>query len=63
MSRIRPFYNNSFLYLILGIIIVVWGFYNSYFARLGEMPLPYHVHGVSATMWITLMVVQPLLYR
>lgn len=57
------FYNNVFLYLTAGLIIVFWGFSRSYFGRLGEITLPYHVHGISATIWMILLIVQPLLYR
>ena len=60
---VKRFYENSYLYLSLGAVIVFVGFYNSYFSRLGQMATPYHIHGVSATLWMLLLIVQPLLYK
>ncbi len=57
------FYNNASLYLSLGLIIVFWGFSKSYFGRLGQTALPYHIHGISATMWMLILISQPYLYR
>ena len=57
------FYSNVHLYLTLGLIIVFWGFSKSYFGRLGETALPYHVHGISATLWMVILIIQPYLYR
>ena len=57
------FYNNVHLYLGLGLIIVFLGFSQSYFGRLGETTTPYHVHGISATLWMIILIIQPYLYR
>ena len=56
------FYNYAYLYLAAGLIIVFWGFSKSYFGKLEEMAFPYHLHGISATLWMLLLVVQPFLY-
>ena len=56
------FYHNVYLYLGLGLIIVFWGFSNSYFGKLGQTKMPYHIHGISATLWMILLIVQPYLY-
>lgn len=57
------FYRNSYLYLALGIIVVFLGFTQSYFGKLSQTSLPYHLHGISATLWMLLLVIQPYLYR
>ena len=57
------FYNNAYLFLALGLILVFWGFSESYFGKLGETTLPYHIHGISATLWMLLLIVQPFLYK
>jgi hypothetical protein len=57
------FYQNVYLYLAIGLIVVFWGFSQSYFGKLGQITLPYHIHGISATLWMVLLIVQPFLYR
>jgi len=57
------FYGNAYLYLTLGIIIVFWGFSGSYFGKLGQTELPYHIHGISATLWMIILIIQPYLYK
>ena len=61
MERIK-FYNNAHLYLAIGLVVVFWGFSNSYFGKLGETTLQYHIHGLSATLWMLLLIVQPFFY-
>lgn len=58
----KKFYQNVHLYLGLGLIMVFWGFSQSYFNRLGQTSLPYHIHGISASLWMVLLIVQPYLY-
>ena len=57
------FYHNAYLYLTPGLIVVFWGFSESYFGKLGTTALPYHIHGLSATIWMILLIIQPYLYR
>ena len=57
------FYKNAYLYLALGLVIVVIGFTPSYFSRLSELSSPYHIHGISATLWMILLIIQPYLYK
>jgi branched-subunit amino acid transport protein len=57
------FYPRAWLYLALAALVVASGFYPSYFARLGAMDGPYHLHGVTAALWMALLVAQPLLHR
>src|SRR5512139_2104150 len=43
--------------------LAVVGFWPSFFARLPDTPLPHHVHGWSATAWMTLPLLQWALIR
>ncbi len=61
--RKSKFYGNVYLYLALGLLIVFWGFSKSYFGRLEDTPLPYHIHGISATLWMIILIAQPYLYK
>ncbi len=56
------FYKNVYIYLTIGLIIVFLGFSTSYFGRLSQSALPYHIHGISATLWMIILIVQPFLY-
>jgi hypothetical protein len=38
-------------------------FLPSYFLKLGETSLAHHFHGMTASMWMLLLVIQPLLFR
>ncbi len=49
--------------MIIGLIIVFWGFSKSYFGKLDKTSLPYHIHGISATLWMIILIIQPYLYR
>lgn len=57
------FYGNVHIYLTLGLLIVLTGFSKTYFFSIGNFTLPYHIHGVSATLWMLLLIVQPYLYN
>jgi hypothetical protein len=57
------FYPNAFAWMLLPFIVTLAGFGPSYFMRLAELSFSFHVHGVSATLWMLLLVTQPLLYR
>jgi uncharacterized membrane protein len=43
--------------------LAVVGFWPGFFAKLAETPLPHHVHGWSATAWMTLPLLQLALIR
>jgi branched-subunit amino acid transport protein len=62
MAR-KKFYSNAHLYLALGLAVVLLGFGTTYFNRLGDFSLPYHAHGISATLWMILLIVQPYLFQ
>ncbi|WP_431125436.1 hypothetical protein [Flagellimonas flava] len=62
MSRTK-FYRYAHLYLAFGLIVVFLGFSTTYFNRLTFFSLPYHVHGISASLWMVLLIVQPYLFQ
>lgn len=60
---INKYYTYAHLYLTLGLAVVLLGFSTTYFSKLGDFSLPYHVHGISATLWMILLIVQPYLFQ
>ena len=54
-------YRNMHLWMLLPFLIVFLGFSRSYFFNLGNASWPQHLHGVSATLWYVLLIVQPYL--
>lgn len=62
MAR-KLFYGNAYIYLAISLVIIAIGFSNSYFGKLNELSAAYHVHGISATLWMVLLIVQPYLYK
>ncbi len=59
----RKFYDRVYLYLALGLILVFWGFSKSYFGKLGTTDSAHHIHGISATLWMIILIIQPYLYK
>lgn len=57
------FYKNSFIFLSFALIIVIIGFSRSVLAQFSSFTFVYHLHGASATTWMVLLIVQPLLYK
>jgi hypothetical protein len=54
-------YRNFHLWMLLPFAITLLGFAFSYFSKLGEATFHQHVHGLSATLWYLLVLVQPWL--
>ncbi len=46
----QTFYPRAWLYLSLALVVVVAGFFPSYFGRLDAMDRAYHLHGITATL-------------
>jgi len=51
------------LWLILPFVIAFSGFFFTYWSRFTEAPFHQHLHGLSATAWFILIIVQPYLYQ
>jgi len=54
-------YKNLHLWLLIPFVIVILGFLPSYWLVFTEAPWRHHLHGLSATLWFVLLVVQPYL--
>ena len=54
-------YRNFHLWMLLPFAIMLLGFAYSYFSKLGQATFHQHVHGLSATLWYSLVLVQPWL--
>ncbi len=62
-SKPVTFYKNAYLYFIIAAIITVFAFVPSYYKRLAVTDAAHHLHGITATFWMLLLIIQPLLYR
>lgn len=51
-------YPRAYIYFSLALLMVVAAFFPTYFARLGETGTVHHVHGLSATAWFLLLIIQ-----
>lgn len=56
-------YPRAHLYFGLLLLLAVAGFYPSYFARLGQTDATHHFHGIVATLWLLLLILQSWLIR
>ena len=54
-------YRHLHLWLLIPFIITILGFYNTYWSRFFNTPLNWHLHGMSATLWYILLIIQPYL--
>ncbi|HMB61804.1 MAG TPA: hypothetical protein VKN36_01940 [Eudoraea sp.] len=59
----KPFYSNAYLYLALGFIATLIGFFPTYFNKLGETDSLHHFHGITGTLWMIILIAQPMFYR
>lgn len=57
------YYKYAHIYLALGLVVVLIGFSKSYFTNLSKFPFSYHLHGISATLWMLLLIIQPYLFQ
>jgi hypothetical protein len=62
LAASRPFYSRVYWYFILAMAVTFAGFFESFFANLATTDAWHHIHGISATGWILLVIVQPWLY-
>lgn len=56
-------FKNLHFWLILPFLVTFFGFYFSYWSVFNEAPFYQHVHGLTATLWFLLIIVQPFLYQ
>ena len=49
-------YGHYFVAFVL--LVIVAGFWASYFTLIGRVPLAFHIHAATATAWVTLLLVQ-----
>ena len=57
-------YRNTAIFIILILLGVQWGFYQTYtsqFPNFIDKTATIHVHGIFLMMWMVLLIVQPLL--
>ena len=54
-------YKNAHRWLILAFVIVVLGFFRSYWSKFPDVDFAHHLHLLSATAWFALLVWQPRL--
>ena len=60
----RPvYYRKAHLWLIVPFVITLLGFFPSYWSRFTDAPFRQHLHGLTATAWYLLLIVQPWLYH
>jgi len=62
LSTERFFYDRAYLWLLLAPLVTFLGFFPSYFGQLASTGIGHHIHGVTATLWMLLLVTQPFLY-
>lgn len=60
-TALSPRYRNFHLWMLLPFAISILGFSYSYYLRLSSATFHQHVHGLSATLWYVLVLVQPYL--
>lgn len=56
-------YPHAYLYFLLAVGITVAAFFPSYFQRLSHTDTTHHFHGITATLWLFMLVIQPFLYK
>ncbi|MBC3882666.1 hypothetical protein H8K35_14840 [Undibacterium sp. LX40W] len=56
-------YKQAVYYFCAVLLIAVIGFYPSYFGDLAKVDLVHHFHGITATLWMLMLIVQSWLMR
>ncbi len=56
-------YPRASFYFALGVLITWIGFSQSYFSKLGEVTIWHHLHGLSAGLWMIVLISQPWFYK
>lgn len=64
MQQKKFYYHNLGYWFLLFVVLVIAGFYTTYFTRLAEpMPGIIHIHFVLMTLWLLLLIAQPFLIK
>lgn len=56
------FYRYAWLWVTLAMLVIITGFFQSFFSKISEVDLVHHFHGMAAGGWILLLIIQPFLY-
>ncbi len=60
----KSLYQKSYLYFFIFFLFVLWGFWVTYFTKIGEQEnYRMHFHGITLLTWCVLLIVQPYLIR
>lgn len=51
-------YRHANYWIAFTIVIIIWGFWGSYFNSEHTVPIAFHVHAISALVWLGLLMVQ-----
>ena len=57
------FYPKTHLWLLIPFVLAIVGFFFSYWLNFLVVPFRHHVHGLSATAWFIIVIIQPYLYQ
>ena len=55
-------YKRAYLYFMLAFIVALWGFYPSFYSRVGQTDPVLIFHGAVATIWLLMLIAQSWLY-
>jgi hypothetical protein len=61
-SKKKLLYANAHWYFGAGLLIIITGFFKSYFSNLSANDAAHHVHGIAALLWMLMLIVQPLTF-
>lgn len=59
----NKFYAGAYIYFLIAALVTIAAFYPSYFSRLELTDSAHHLHGITAFLWMLLLIIQPYLYR
>ncbi|TBH74720.1 hypothetical protein [Aquirufa nivalisilvae] len=64
MKLEKSLYQKSYLFFVVFFLFMIWGFWFTYFSKMGEQ-LNYrlHFHGITLILWCLMLIVQPWLIR
>lgn len=60
----KSLYQKSYLYFIVFFMFMIWGFWFTYFSKMGEQAnYRLHFHGITLILWCLMLIIQPWLIR